>query len=250
MAKISALIICLNEAEKIADCIQSLQAVADEILVLDSFSSDQTPQTCQNLPKVHFVQHQWLGYGKMKNHGHELAKHDFILSLDADERLDKELQAAILKVKPHLIAEQAFSFNRLTQYCGQWIYHSGWYPEWKIRLFHRKNAFWEGDIHERLKFKSPHTKVQKLSGHCLHFTIESLSGHLMQVDKYSSIWAETAYQNHRKLPFFLAFLKAIVKFWKIYLFKKGFLDGKRGLMIATVSAFAVLLRSFKLALKQ
>ncbi len=236
MSNISAVIITKNEERNIGRCINSVQGVVDEIVVIDSFSSDLTPQICR-AKGVKFIQTKWLGYAATKNFGHSQAKFDYILSIDADEALDEALQKAMLKVKPKLAG--VYALNRLTNYCGKWIKHSGWYPERVTRLYNKKNVSWneEDQVHETLKFVSPEKPIL-LQGHLLHFSFPKLSSHRRKIAHYSRLEAQEA----KLLPWPQLSVKLLLsptfKFVKMYFLKAGFLDGMAGFHLARLSAYS------------
>ena len=147
----SVVIITFNEARNIKRCLESVVPVADEIIVVDSNSTDETEAICQEYPNLRFVRHDWEGYVKQKNFANSLASNNLILSIDADEALSEELTQSILKLKVQDVEGKAFSMNRLMNYCGKWIRHSGWYPDTKIRIFDRRSVSWTGKkVHETL----------------------------------------------------------------------------------------------------
>jgi glycosyltransferase involved in cell wall biosynthesis len=232
--KIAAAIITFNEEGNIERCIRSLQKVADEIIVLDSFSSDKTPEICQQLG-VRFEQKEWMGYAKAKNYLNELTSCEYILSLDADEELSEELINAILKEKKQGLAG-VYSLNRLTNYMGTWIKHSGWYPDIKIRLFPKEGSKWEGEfVHETLSYPS-HLPVKLLHGHLYHYSYTSFEDHRKRADNYSALTAQKFHAAGKKASFCKPYLSAVGRFIGMYFIKKGFLDGKMGLKIALISA--------------
>jgi glycosyltransferase involved in cell wall biosynthesis len=146
--KITGVIITFNEERNIERCLVSLKKVCDEIIVLDSFSTDQTEAICHS-HHVKFVQHAFDGHIQQKNRALQLAETEWVLSLDADEALTEELSQSILKVKQHPTGE-AYAFNRLTNYCGHWVKHCGWYPDTKTRLVKKERAHWTGvNPHDR-----------------------------------------------------------------------------------------------------
>jgi glycosyltransferase involved in cell wall biosynthesis len=235
--KISATIITLNEEKNIGRCIDSLLNVADEIIVLDSFSIDKTVEIAQN-KNVRVIQQQFMGYGKTKYYATTLAQHDWILSLDADEALDEILKQEIISLKSNADAD-AFSVNRLNNYCGQWIRHGSWYPDTKIRLFHRQKFNWnDAEVHEKVVSNLPDVKIRKLNGHILHYTVSTVRQHHGQAKKFASIAAADANNHGKKSNLFLVVLSPAFKFVRDYFFKLGFLDGKNGFLIAWISAKA------------
>ena len=230
---ITATIITYNEEPNIARCLESLQGIADEIIVMDSFSTDRTPEICRSFG-VTFHQQHWQGYAQQKNDLNALATYDMILSLDADEVISSELQHSILKMKA-LGTRGPYAVNRLTNYCGKWIYHSGWYPDIKVRLF-PKSCYWEGTlVHEELVCPEEFTP-SLLGGHLEHYSYTSHRQHRERADRYSTLTAKK-YVELGKKPYPLQpFISAIGRFVKMYLFKRGFLDGSSGYHIARISA--------------
>jgi len=240
---LSAIIITLNEERNIGRCIDSLRNVADEILVVDSFSTDRTRQICID-EGVRFIENHWSGYSEQKNFAQGIAKHDFIISLDADEALSGQLAQSILQVKK-LDEPQLFSFNRLTNYCGKWIKHGGWYPDIKIRMYDRRKCNWEGNIHEKLNYPA-NERVTMLNGDCYHYTFYSVSEHLKQVDKFTSLMAEEEFKKGRKAGWLNMFANPVIKFVRDYIVRAGFLDGYEGFLISRISAYATFLKYSKL----
>lgn len=238
MTPISAVIITFNEERNILRCIESLRGIADEIIVLDSFSSDRTQEICETLAKdlpVRFYQKEWIGYSQNKNYLNSLATHDYLLSIDADEAVDEELKNAIIREKTKGLSG-TYALNRLTNYCGKWIKHSGWYPDIKTRIFSNSNAEWSGEyVHETLEFKQK-TEEKVLEGHLLHYSYYSFVEHRARADKYSALTAIKMNANGKKASFLKPYLSALVRFLSMYLFSAGFLDGKMGYKIAVISA--------------
>jgi len=233
--KISAMIITLNEERNIARCIEALLPVADEVVVLDAFSTDKTKEICEKY-KVRFEQKEWMGYSASKNYLNSLASYDYILSIDADEVLSPELSEEILKLKEEEYENAVFRVNRLTNYLGTWIYHSGWYPDWKIRLFPKKITKWEGEyVHEELAFSDDFVE-HDLKGHLFHYSYHSLEDHKQRADKYSALTARKHFVAGKKVSLVHPYLSGVGRFVSMYLLKKGILDGKRGFQIAWISA--------------
>jgi len=226
---ITAVIICKNEVSLIEDCIRSVAPVCDEVLVLDSQSTDGTPEKAVSLgAKVLSV--QWLGYGATKNFGADTAQHPWILSIDADERLSPELQLEISKLD--LSNPGVFAFNRLNYFCGQAIRYSGWFPEWRPRLYHRDVASWSSDaVHEVLELGSG-MSVQRLSGLFHHFSYQE-AGQLGFKSKKYALLKAMEWRNQGKFPSVIRLLVSpIWRFLKTYVLRRGFLDGVAGFKIA------------------
>lgn len=229
---ISVVIITYNEERNIARCLDSVQGISDDVVVVDSFSSDRTAEICRSRG-VNFVPCEWKGYAATKNYANSLAKYNLILSLDADEALSETLKQQVMQVKDY--ATGNYSFKRLTNYCGKWIKHSGWYPDIKHRIFDRRYTRWEGEIHETLVSNSP-VKPLLLQGDCLHYSYYSVEEHHRQAEKFAALWAKArAAEGKRSTPLKAA-IKGLLKFMRNYLLKLGFLDGYYGFIICRISA--------------
>lgn len=234
MNKLSAVIITFNEERNIERCIRALQTIADEIIVLDSFSTDQTVAICQSL-NVRVEQKEWMGYAAAKNYLNELAQHEYIFSVDADEVVDGELEAAILKEKEKGF-DAIYSVNRMTNYMGTWIKHSGWYPDVKVRIFPKQGSEWKGEfVHEVIHYPT-HLPVIQLPGHLEHYSYYSYADHRARADKYSALTARKQFAAGKKASVFKPYLSAIGRFIGMYFLKLGILDGKMGFKIALISA--------------
>jgi (heptosyl)LPS beta-1,4-glucosyltransferase len=231
---ISAVIITHNEERNIERCIRSLQGVADEIIVLDSNSNDRTEEICKNL-NVTFIKRDWEGYSASKNYANEQASGAYILSIDADEEVSEELKRSILDEKKKGL-NGVYEVNRLTNYCGKWIYHSGWYPDLKIRLFPKEGSQWEGAlVHEELTYRSG-LKLTKLQGHLNHYSYVSYEQHRSRADHYSRLTARKYAEQGKKAGILAPFLSGAARFISMYFLKKGILDGYMGFKIAVISA--------------
>jgi len=242
--KLSAVIITFNEERNIGRCLDSLQDVADEVLVVDSFSEDATKAIC--LEKgARFLENKFEGHIEQKNWAKERASYDHIISLDADEALDEQLQANILKIKENWQYD-AYKMNRLTNYCGSWVRHSGWYPDTKTRLFDRRKGFWGGSNPHDKFIPRKGSKVKWISGDILHYSFYDREGHLQQIEKFSSIAARALHANGKRSSLIKRWVNPAARFIKAYLLRLGFLDGKAGFDIARFSAYANWLKYRKL----
>lgn len=243
--QVSAVIITFNEERNIARCIESLLPVADEIVVVDSFSKDKTKEICLSYG-VTFLEHQFDGHIEQKNWAKDQAKFDYVLSLDADEALDATLQKEILKIKENTLFD-GFSMNRLTNYCGKWIYHCGWYPDTKLRLWNKNLGAWGGDNpHDKFELFDSKKAIQHLKGDILHYSYYTREDHYKQVAYFTTILAKAQHQKGKKSPFIVLIFSPLVKFIKDYFVKLGFLDGKAGFTISRISAYATFLKYHKL----
>lgn len=233
---ISAVIITLNEAENIARCIQSLQLVADEIVVLDSFSKDETVAIAKSLGAT-VLQHEFVGFGEQKIMAFAAASHDWILSVDADEALSEELQASILAIKEGPEFE-AYSLSRLTNYCGKWIRHCGWYPDTLVRFWHKDSGHMKADkVHEGWELKAG-VKTGKLQGDLYHYSFPTISAHLKKLELYSEMGARFDVSRGKKVSIIKLLFGPAWTFFGVFILKLGFLDGYYGWVIAKISAFA------------
>ena len=242
--KISAVIITYNEEKNIGRCITSLEGIADEILVLDSFSSDDTEQICRD-KGITFIQRAWQGYSESKNYANSQATYDYILSLDADEALSEDLQSSILQMKKDTPLD-GYYMNRLTNYCGQWIHHCGWYPDQKLRLWNRGKGSWQGLIHESVSLEAG-SNTTILDGDLLHYSFTSIHDHIMTADKFSRIAAEIAFKNGKKANLLTdIIINPLFTFFRKYFLQLGILDGYYGYIICRMSAFANFLKYSKI----
>mgnify|MGYP001106014654 FL=1 len=242
--KISAVILTLNEERDIERCITSLDGVADDVIVVDSFSTDKTEEMCARLG-ARFVKHAFEGYGAQKNWAVRQALHPVVLSLDADEALSEGLRESILEAKRRWSAD-AYSFNRLTNYCGKWIRHCGWYPDVKLRLWDTAKGEWSDDaVHERVRLKDG-ARSRHLSGDLLHFGFRTISEHVEQVNAFSEMKAAAKRAEGRRTNLGCVLAYPIARFVKGYVLKAGFLDGRHGLYVCAISAVSTFLTYAKL----
>ena len=242
---LSVVIITFNEEANIARCLQALGDVADEVLVVDSFSTDRTIAICQQ-HGARVVQNAFAGYVEQKNFATDQARFDHVLQLDADEVLTDELRQSIRQAKQSW-QHAAYSLARLTNYCGTWVRHGGWYPDRKLRLYDRRLGRWQGLLlHEHYEVQPGQTTGQ-LAGDALHYSYHSIAQHVSQLNKFTSITAqERALKGKTRVTAFHLVAKPLWKFVHGYVFRLGFLDGFAGLSIAAISAAGVFLKFAKL----
>lgn len=232
--QISAVIITFNEERNIGRCLDSLAGVVDEVVVVDSFSTDGTAQICRE-KGARFIQHAFTGHIEQKNFALGQAQFPHVLSLDADEALSDTLRQSVLAVKAYWRCE-AYAMNRLTNYCGQWIHHSGWYPDRKVRLFDRRLGHWGG--------YNPHDKVDMnagaqtgfLSGDLLHYSYYTVEEHYSRARKYADIAARAMQARGKRGSWLRVVFSPAFKFIRNYLFRMGFLDGRAGWTICRIAA--------------
>lgn len=242
--QLSAVIITFNEERNIERCLESLKDVADEIIVVDSFSTDRTKDICE-ARNVKFIQHNFEGHIQQKNFAMEQASFDYVLSLDADEALDEKLQKSILREKENFQFD-AYSFNRLTNYCGQWIRHCGWYPDKKLRIWNKNKGQWGGvNPHDKVVLKND-ASVKHLEGDLLHFSYHNFSDHFKQIEYFTNISSKAAFDSGKRTNIFMIIVKPWFKFIRDYIIKLGFLDGFYGFVICMNSSYAKFLKYLKL----
>jgi len=243
-SKLSGVIITYNEQKNIGRCIDSLQGVVDEIVVVDSYSTDRTKEICL-VKNVQFFEHPFEGHIQQKNYALSKCTYDNVLSLDADEALNEVLQKSILSVKSDLQSD-AYSFNRLTNYCGTWIKHCGWYPDKKVRLWNKSKGHWGGENpHDKVVMEDK-TTVTHLDGDLLHYSYYTKEDHFKQIAYFTDISSKAAFENGVTSNMFTLLIKPPFKFFRDFVLKMGFLDGKAGFLISWRSAYATYLKYKKI----
>jgi glycosyltransferase involved in cell wall biosynthesis len=242
MLAISAILITYNEQSDIAEALLSLRGVADEIVVVDSGSADRTCEIARGLG-ARVVSRPFTNFAEQKNFAAGQAGHDWVLSLDADERLSGELRESIIGWKQSNPECVAYRMNRKPNYLGGWIRHSGWYPEYCVRLYRRDAGRFVGAIHESVRVNG---RVGLLRGEILHYTIRSLSEHYAKMEAFTTRAAEDLYARGRRRWRGGMWVAAPWTLVQRFLFQLGFLDGYRGALIAWTSARYVWLKYRKL----
>ncbi len=242
--KISVVVITFNEAKNIARCLQSVKNIADEIIVVDSFSTDETCSIAASY-RAKIIHHKFEGHIQQKNFAKNLAANDFVLSLDADEVLDDNLKSSILEIKSGGSFD-GYKMNRLTNYCGKWIHHSGWYPDTKLRLWNKNKGNWGGENPHDEFFLVLNSSIKHLKGNILHYSYYTLADHDKQIEYFTNIASKAAFANGRRSSIFKIIFSPTIKFLKMYFFQLGFLDGYFGFVIARKSAYAAFLKYKKL----
>ena len=245
MTPLSVVIITYNEEKNIARCMQSVTPVADEVVVLDSFSTDKTAAIVRKLGGL-LHQRAFTGYGAQKNAAAGLASHDHILFLDADELLSEKLCESILREKQRDFPQDGYLMNRLNNYCGQWIRHGSWYPDRKVRLAHRKRSAWSLDIvHESLV---PHkdARIGLLTGDLLHYTYSNYDDHVDKNNRYSRLSARLLHERGKKVTWVKLVINPFWAFFSSYFLRAGFLDGYNGFVIAVQVGHLTFLKYIKL----
>ncbi|HSZ31847.1 MAG TPA: glycosyltransferase family 2 protein [Puia sp.] len=248
MEKLSAVIITLNEEKNIGRCIESIKEIADEILILDSNSTDQTAVIAESMGAV-VIKESFRGHIQMKNRAVELAANNYILSLDADEALDPRLILSILREKENL-TYKAYRMNRCTNYCGQFIRHGSWYPDRKIRLFDRRFARWGGTNPHDKVIVDENKSVKQLGGDILHYSYYTIAEHVAQNNKFSTISADSFFAQGKKTNLLKMVVNPVWAFIQGYFLRAGFLDGLFGFVIAIQVSHLTFLKHLKLYILQ
>jgi glycosyltransferase involved in cell wall biosynthesis len=244
MPQISVVIIAFNEEKNIGRCLDSVKEVADDIIVVDSFSTDRTEAICKE-KGARFVQHKFEGHIEQKNWAITQAKFPYVLSLDADEALDETLKRSIIEAKTNWNFD-GYTMNRLTNYCGQWIRHCGWYPDTKLRLWDSRKGRWGGiNPHDKYEMDED-AKIGHLKGDILHYSYYTLDDHYRQVNYFTDISAKALYRMGKKAGWMKLVMSPVVKFIRDYFVKLGMLDGYYGFVISRISAYATYLKYKKL----
>ena len=239
---LSVIVTTKNEEKSIRDCLESV-VWADEIIVVDSGSTDKTVAICREYTSKVFVT-GWPGFGAQKNRALEMATCDWVLSLDADERVTPELQAEIRTAIDYPGNNIAFKMPRLSNYCGRYMRYSGWWPDYIIRLFRRGRAHFTNDlVHEHLIV---HGAVETLSKPLIHNSFDDLEDVLNKINSYSSAGASMMHQKKKKATLASSILHGLWAFVHTYILRAGFLDGREGLMLAVSNAEGTYYRYLKL----
>ena len=239
---VSGVVICLNEADRIGRCLESL-AFCDEIVVVDSGSSDGTPEVVRRYTE-RLIEQPFLGYVKQKNFALEQAKHDWVICLDADEALSPELRASVSEALARAGDVSGYELDRVTQYLGVWHDHGEWYPDWQLRLFRRSRGHWSGmDPHDRVELEG---RVERLPGRLLHWNYRSLSEHIQTTDRFSARMALSMQEAGVRFRLADLLLRPIGRFFKGYVLRQGFRNGIPGFVVSAATAYYVFMKYAKL----
>ena len=243
--KLSVSVITFNEQKNIARCINSVADIADEVVVVDSLSTDKTKEICLGLG-VTFIEQSFLGYKEQKNFALDQVQYEYVLSLDADEALSPELLASIKKAKAEGFPAGGYTMNRRSWYCDGWIYHGYWYPDTKLRLAKRSLVNWEGiNPHDKLEIVKGAT-VAHLDGDILHYTYYTIDEHVLQSNKFSTISAKAYFDQGKRSGILKLLINPAWAFFSSYIVNKGFLDGFNGFVISQQIAHTTFLKYAKL----
>lgn len=245
MVQLSVVIITFNEEANIGRCLDSVKEIADDIVVVDSFSTDRTEEICK-AKGVRFIQHAFDGHIEQKTWAVTQAKYPHVLSIDADEEISTELRKSISDIKSNW-TKDGYYMNRLTNYCGKWIYHCGWYPDRKLRLLDSRKGKWGGvNPHDKYEMNEGDKATGFLKGDILHYSYNTLADHYKQVEYFTDISANAYFKNGKSANPLMIYISPAIKFIRDYIMKLGFLDGAAGYSISKISAYATYLKYKKL----
>ncbi|MBU6467777.1 MAG: glycosyltransferase family 2 protein [Betaproteobacteria bacterium] len=243
---LSVIVITKNESHAIEECLASV-AFADEIIVVDGGSLDDTVEKAKSCGAIVHSNTHWQGFGFQKNLALHYATQEWVLSIDADERVSPELKAEILTVMAEE-SHQVFRIPRSSSYCGHFMRHGGWWPDYVVRLFKRGSAEFSSDrVHERLETHQP---IGTLNHPIIHYTYETLEEVIAKTNQYSTLGAQMLFDKGRRANLTLATLKGLWAFIRTYFLRAGFLDGGYGFLLAVSNAQTTFYRYAKLWLKR
>jgi glycosyltransferase involved in cell wall biosynthesis len=244
MPGISSIVITFNEEQNIRRCLESVAPFSDEIIVVDSLSTDRTVEIAREYA-TRVVEHEWLGYGRQKQLALDQARGEWVFSIDADEVVSPELAEEIGSLAPDC---DGYEVPRLVWYLGRWIRHSGWYPGYVLRLFRRQAArFSEDAVHESVQLAGPR---RRLRGDLLHYSYRDVAHHVAKINDFTSLAARQMDERGRRAGLVSLALTPGMEFLKVYLLRRGFLDGYPGLVVSTLHAWYVFLKYAKLRERQ
>lgn len=242
MRKLAVTVITKNERDNIDRCLASVP-FADEIVVLDSGSDDGTAEIARRYTD-RVIETDWPGHVKQKQRAVDAASHDWILALDADEEVTPALAGSIQKALADPNPAGAYELTRKVFYLGRWIEHCGWYPEWRVRLFDRRQARWGGyDPHDRVETEG---RVGRLDGDLNHYSYRDVAHHVSRINEYTTIMARELHERGRRAGLWSLVARPLFTFFKKYVLQLGFLDGAPGLVVCALASYYVFLKYLKL----
>jgi glycosyltransferase involved in cell wall biosynthesis len=246
MPQLSVVIITFNEEKNIARCLDAVQGIADDIVVVDSLSTDKTAEIAQ-AKGARVISHPFEGHIEQKNWAITQAKYPHVLSLDADEVLDETLRRSILEIKNNWKYD-GYYMNRLTNYCGKWIRHCGWYPDKKLRLWDSRKGKWGGfNPHDKYDLFEGDKNTGYLKGDILHYSYYSIEQHIEQTEKFTTLSAKALNAKGKRSNWIKRYISPVFKFIQSYIFQMGILDGYYGFVICKLSAHSTYLKYYKLS---
>ena len=242
MPTLSVAMIVKNESQDLAQCLETVKDWVDEIIILDSGSSDNTKEIALSYGAKFYENTDWQGFGKQRQLAQQYVTGDYVLWLDADERVTQELRQAIQQAVSSDKKNAVYQIGRLSEVFGRQIRHSGWYPDYVVRLYRTEFAQYGDElVHEKVHYPKD-AQVIKLKGDLLHFTYKDIHHYLVKSASYAKAWAEQKARAGKKATLFQGVTHGIGCFVKMYLLKAGFLDGKQGFLLAVLSAHSAFVK--------
>jgi (heptosyl)LPS beta-1,4-glucosyltransferase len=242
MPTLGVALIVKNEEQDLAFCLNTVKGWVDEIVVLDSGSTDKTKEIAESFGAKFYTNTKWPGFGKQRQLAQQYIKSDYVLWLDADERVTPELRQEIQTVLAQDAPQTVYSLNRLSDIFGKKIYHSGWYPDYVIRLYRTRDTHYSDELVHESVIVPAGFRVQKIKAHLLHYTYKNLNQYLLKAAHYSKAWADQRSAMGKKASLWKASSHALARFMKMYVLKAGFLDGKHGFLLAVLSAHSAFVK--------
>lgn len=239
---VAVALIVKNEADNLAGCLDTVSNWADEIVILDSGSTDDTEQIARNYTDKFFTNLNWPGFGPQRQLAQQYVESDYVLWLDADERITPELQASIESAVTQNQPNTVYRMNRLSWVFGRYIKHCGWYPDRVVRLYPTQlTQYDDALVHEKVQVNSS-MQVKELNGDAIHYTYNDLHHYLVKSAGYAKAWADQRERSGKKSSLFTGITHALSCFVKMYFIKAGFLDGKQGLLLSILSAHSTFVK--------
>lgn len=242
MPTLSVAMIVKNEAQDLAACLETVKGWVNEIVILDSGSTDETLQIAERFDAKVYINTDWQGFGKQRQLAQQYVTSDYVLWLDADERVTPELKQSILQAVENNEQNTVYQVSRLSEVFGRQITHSGWYPDYVVRLYRQDFAQYGDElVHEKVHYPK-NAQVKKLKGDLLHFTYKDIHHYLVKSASYAKAWAIQRANAGKKASLMDGVTHALGCFVKMYLLKAGFLDGKQGFLLAILSAHSTFVK--------
>lgn len=241
-ASLGVAVIVKNEEKKLAACLQTVASWADEIVIVDSGSNDKTKQIALSFTDKYYEHADWQGFGRQRQIAQSYVESDYILWLDADEHVSDALKECILNIMQNPNPSAVYQINRLSWVFGRFIRYSGWYPDRVVRMYQKDLSTYNDNlVHEKVKVDKSMTLIT-LDGDLLHYTYDDINHYLLKSTGYAKAWADQKENQGKKSSLFQAVFHGLACFIKMYILKRGFLDGQQGLLLALLSTHSTFIK--------